>query len=85
MNFVLLLVFNIDYIGNGIEDLDFGFGGTGLASQQMPAFPISLVIEYFVSKCKISNVPRMRSVEGVVRFIFSIFLIFLRFFVSFEN
>ena len=67
MKFVLFIVFNIDYIGNGIEELDFCFWRHMVGrSTNSIAFRNSLVIEDFVSIWKISNVMRMRSMEGNV-------------------
>ena len=74
MNFVHFLVFNIDYIGNGIEELDFWFWRHMVGSSAN-----SFLIEYFVSTWKISNVLSMRSMEGIViGLYFSTLLIFLR-------
>ena len=87
MNFVLLLVFNIDYNSNGIEDFGFWFWRHMVGSSTNAiAFQNSLVIEDFVSTWKISNVLRMRSMEGIMTGLyFRTLLIFLRFFVSLDN
>ena len=87
MNFFLLLVFSIDYIGNGIEELELWFWRHMVGSSANAiSFQNSLVIEDFVSTWKISNVLRMRSMEGIVTGLyFRTLLIFLRFFVSLDN